>query len=218
METEQRERGPFADIADLVRRVSDLRQDEVRRLAQVGALNSLTPGKTAHRRAALWQAEAALRPAGPLLTQLPLSADTSPLWRMTDNERLVADYEGAGLTVGRHPMAHYRERLRHLLLARSDQLGALRNGSRVRVAGAVIARQRPGTAKGAMFISLEDEAGISNIVVYPDLFERQRDVLTRNGFLLVHGMIQSTDGVVHVRAFQVEVLSGGPALESHDFH
>ena len=123
---------------------------------------------------------------------------------MTADERLVADYGGTGVTVGPHPHGARRATLappRRDPRERSREDGE--NGARVRVAGSVIVRQRPGTAKGFVFLSLEDETGIANVIVTPGLFMRQRWVLVAEPFLLVEGILQMQDGVVSVRAQRV---------------
>jgi error-prone DNA polymerase len=198
-----------------------LRQDEVRHLAEIGALAAFG----GHRRTALWQAAWAGRPAGPLLDgdgfPPPCSTgeDPSPLTPMTLVERVQADYEGTGLTIGPHPMALVRASLATRGVARAADLARGRAGRRVRVAGAVITRQRPGTAKGFVFLSLEDETGIANIIVTPDVFAAGKRVIVESPYLLVEGVLQNQDGAVSVRAERVEALrSGGPAAASHDFH
>ena len=135
---------------------------------------------------------------------------------MTRQERLFHDYTGTGLTVGAHPMAWRRHELPGVF--RAVDLARVENNRWVRVAGAVIVRQRPGTAKGFVFLSLEDETGIANIIVEPDLFERERGTLTESPFLLIEGMLQNQDGVVSVKARQVKPLTAGAAPASHDFH
>ena len=122
---------------------------------------------------------------------------------MTEAERLVADYAGTGLSIGRHPMALRRDELAMRGILRASDLHAARQGRRVRVAGMVITRQRPGTAKGFVFLTLEDETGIANIIVRPDLFARDRLVIVEEPFLLVDGVLQSQDGVTSVRAEEV---------------
>jgi error-prone DNA polymerase len=212
----ERAEGPFASIDELARRVPDLRADEMNRLAEIGALNSLGAG---HRRDALWQAARAARPAGPLLERLPDTLAASPLAPMTPEERLLADHRGVELTLGRHPMAFRRAELDRLGVIRAADLAAIRNGRKVRVAGCVIVRQRPGTAKGFLFLSLEDETGISNIIVTPDLFEPNRRALVDEPFLLIDGDLQNQDNAVSVKARRIQPLvatSAQPA--SHDFH
>ena len=212
----ERARGPFADIDELARRVPELRKDELRRLAEIGALNSLGAGD---RRDALWQVERAARRAGPLLDKLPEAAVVSPLARMTDDERLVADYRGTELTIGRHPLAFRRAELDRRRVVRAVDLGSLPAGRAVRVAGQVICRQRPGTAKGFLFLSLEDETGVANAIVTPQLFERYRAVLVGEPYLLVEGRLQNQDGVVSVKVQRVRALAGAEVgAGSHDFH
>jgi error-prone DNA polymerase len=138
---------------------------------------------------------------------------------MTEGERLVADYAGTGLTLGRHPMALRRDELAMRGVLRAGDLRTARQGRRVRVAGMVITRQRPGTAKGFVFLTLEDETGIANIIVRPDLFDRDRLVIVDEPFLLVDGVLQTQDGVTSVRAEQVRGMPGpGLDFEAHDFY
>ena len=130
---------------------------------------------------------------------------------MTVEERLVADYAGTGLTVGKHPMHYRRAELRSQGILSSEDLRRCRDGVFVRAAGCVIARQRPGTAKGFIFISMEDETGIANVIVTPDVYEQNRLVVTRSKFLLVEGALQNQDGVIHVKATRLAPLAhGGP--------
>jgi error-prone DNA polymerase len=148
-----------------------------------------------------------------------LAPDPCPLRPMTESERLVADYAGTGLTVGRHPMALRRDELAMRGVLRAIDLRAERNGRRVRVAGMVITRQRPGTAKGFVFLTLEDETGIANIIVRPDLFARDRLVVVEEKFMLVDGILQHQDGVVSVRAEAVQgMTSAAIDFDSHDFY
>jgi error-prone DNA polymerase len=138
---------------------------------------------------------------------------------MTDEERLVADFRGTGLTVGPHPMAYRRGHMESLGVRRAIDLEKLPNGRRVRVAGSVIARQRPGTARGFVFLSLEDETGIANAIVTPDLFEKNRLLLVSEKFLLVEGVLQNLDNVISVKADRVLPLAISQAeTSSHDFH
>ncbi len=223
------EGGRFTSLDDLVARAA-LRRDEVVTLADVGALNSFGYD----RRSALWQAERAVRPGGELFTttinaepaelaekMLVVSDDEAecPLKPMTEAERLVADYAGMGLTVGRHPMALRREELAMRGILRACDLRATHQGRRVRIAGMVITRQRPGTAKGFVFLTLEDETGIANIIVRPDLFARDRLVIVEEPFLIVDGVLQNQDGVTSVRAEQVQGMRGVDVdFDGHDFY
>jgi error-prone DNA polymerase len=133
-------------------------------------------------------------------------AAAMPLRQMTTEERLAADYAGTGLTTGPHPMAYTRAELRAEGIFSARELEALRSGKYVRVAGCVIARQRPGTAKGFVFLSLEDETGIANVILTPDVFERDRLVVTRNRFLRIEGPVQNQEGVIHVKAQRIVPL------------
>jgi len=214
--------GRFTSIEQMVQRTG-LRRDELTTLADIGALNAFTN----ERRSALWQVERAVRPAGELFKphedvveadlQVRLRAD-SPLKPMDADERLQADYAGMGLTIGPHPMAMRRDELALRGVLRAADLPSAKDGRRVRVAGMVITRQRPGTAKGFVFLTLEDETGISNVIIRPDLFDRQRHVVVRQPFLLVDGVLQHQDGVLSVRAERVEGFSGGAAVDAHDFY
>jgi error-prone DNA polymerase len=213
---------PFESIDDLVRRVPELHKDELATLASVGALNSVGQG---HRRDTLWEAARAARPAGPLFEPLTDARGSdregadSPLARMTDEERVCADFRGTGVTIGRHPMALRREQMNRMGLKRAIDLHHLRNGVRVRVGGSVIVRQRPGTAKGFVFLSLEDETGIANVIVTPDVYEQTRVVLVNEPYLLVEGVLQNFDNVVAVRAQTVAALRApDTGSVSHDFH
>jgi len=211
----------FQSVDELALRVPALNRGELVALAQIGALNSL--GNVEHRRDALWQVEQAGRPVGPLLrgadSARTSDRDPTPLQKMTTDERLAADYMGTGLTTGPHPMAYHRESLRQEGILSADELMRRRSNQPVRIAGCVIARQRPGTAKGFVFLSLEDETGIANIILAPDLFEQNRIVVTRNRFLLIEGPLQNQDGVVHVKAQRIIPLDITSAdIRSHDFH
>jgi error-prone DNA polymerase len=235
-----RHRAPrFRSLDELVA-CGGLRRDEMITLADIGALN----GFGYDRRSALWQAERAIRPSGELFTDTTTNAELTelaehdeedsagsavsalnvvdaecPLKPMTEAERLVADYAGTGLTVGRHPMALRRDELAMRGILRATDLRHGRQGRRVRVAGMVITRQRPGTAKGFVFLTLEDETGVANIIVRPDLFERDRLVIVEEPFLIVDGVLQNQDGVTSVRAEQVQRMQGESVdFNAHDFY
>ena len=237
--------GPrYESIEDLIKKCG-LRRDEVATLAEIGALNSLGYD----RRSALWQIERAVRPSGelfaeddarpgnsapstasgasrvlrdePRTTNYELRTTTpSPLRPMTPSERVMADYAGTSLTIGPHPMALRRQELALRGVLRARDLPLARHGRRVRVAGAVITRQRPGTAKGFVFLTLEDETGIANIIVQPDLFSEQRTTIVGEPYLLVEGTLQIQEGVTSVKADRVLPLIGAepaPDPQSHDF-
>jgi error-prone DNA polymerase len=212
---------PFDSIHNLALRVPELRKGDLTMLARVGALNSL--GEGIHRRDALWQVEYAGRPAGPLLRELPepteVTAVQSPLAQMTIDERLAADFEGTGVTVGPHPMVYQRNRLSEMGIVRARDLKNFPHGRKTQIAGCVIARQRPGTAKGFVFLSLEDETGISNAIVTPAVYELYRHLVTYGKFLMIEGKLQNQENVVSVKADSVRLLEI-PSIEvrSHDFH
>jgi error-prone DNA polymerase len=241
----ERMKRPFESIADLAYRVPELRRDELVLLASIGALNSIggdmgqdplaqisSSGRgkrqRLHRRDALWQVERAARFAGPLLDGIPESDDRSPLAQMTHEERLVADFHGTGLTVGPHPMSYRRAELRRARVLSAQDLARVPHGRYVRTAGCVIARQRPGTAKGFVFLSLEDETGISNAIISPDVLERNRLLILAEKFLLLEGELQNQEGVISVRVERVMPMREAYAaksvdvtdadVRSHDFH
>jgi error-prone DNA polymerase len=213
---------PFSSIADLVRRVPAIRKDELRMLAEIGAFHALG----VDRRSALWEAEKAMRPAGPLFEQLednrtalcPLPSALSPLAAMTAPERLRADFYGTGLTIGPHPMYLYRAELRARGVLAAEDLKYTHKGRIVKVAGCVICRQRPGTANGFMFLSMEDETGIANAIVEPDLFNTYREALVKAPYLLIEGVLQNQQGAISLKLKRAEALKF-PAVEvpSHDF-
>src|SRR5271170_1743312 len=164
VETRERD-GPFLSADDLALRLPCLNPRELKQLARVGALNSLY--RVEHRRDALWQVEQAGRPVGPLLRgAAPMDSDAAnPLQMMTADERVAADYAGTGVTTGPHPMAWQRDALQRQGFLSARELENSKGERRVRIAGRIICRQRPGTAKGFVFLSLEDETGIANIIV-----------------------------------------------------
>jgi error-prone DNA polymerase len=243
----QRQDRQFESLHDFKRRVL-LSKDELRTLAELGALNCFAE----HRRAAMWDVEetlhddllgsARLQRAGfslPKRTstrlQSPKSSRTqngfasmpeacapqkseSPLIPMTLPERVRADYETMNLTTGPHPMKLLRGNLPHIW--RAIDLVKARHGSIIQIAGNVICRQRPGTAKGFVFISLEDETGVSNAIVEPELFECFRLLITEEAFLLIEGEVQNSDNVVLIKAQEIRPLVHEQLIgsESHDFH
>jgi error-prone DNA polymerase len=216
---------PFAGIDDLRNRLPELRRDELRKLAAVGALNFIqdpTPKEKeirVNRRDALWQVERVVRPAGELYEKLLEQDGNSPLPRMSIPERMNADFRGTGLTIGKHPVAYHRMELNKLGALRAIDIGKIRHGSAVRVGGWVIVRQRPGTAKGFVFLTLEDETGVSNIIITPQVFDQNRLVVVEQPFLLIDGVLQNQDNVVSVKASRIQPFNFriGAAV-SHDFH
>jgi error-prone DNA polymerase len=172
-----------------------------------------------HRRDALWQVERAVRASGPLLEQNAEPDAPSPLTPMNHEERLVADFHGTGLTVGPHPMAYRRAWLNAMGIRRASELRDIPNGKRLRIGGCVIVRQRPGTAKGFVFLSLEDETGVANAIITPDLFHQNRLLLASEKFLAIEGILQNQDNVISIKAERVQPLFVTKAeTVSHDFH
>jgi error-prone DNA polymerase len=138
---------------------------------------------------------------------------------MNAEERLIADYHGTGLTVGLHPMVYRREEMNRMKVIRAIDLPRLRHGQLARIAGCVIARQRPGTANGFIFLSLEDETGISNAIITPDLYDQNRLLVIHERFLLIEGILQNVENVISVKAQRVNRLEITAAeTRSHDFH
>jgi len=204
----QRQDRQFDSLEDFKRRVP-LSKEELRTLAELGALNSFAD----HRRAAMWKVEETFHDD---LAQIR-STSSSPLLPMKLPERVRADYETMDLTTGPHPMKLLRESLPNIW--RAADLAQAKHGSIVQIAGNVICRQRPGTAKGFVFISLEDETGVSNAIVDPDLFERFRLLITEEAFLLIEGEVQNSDNVVLIKTRDIKALPHEQLVgsESHDF-
>lgn len=213
-----RSQSPFHSIADFQRRTA-LNSDELRALARSGALQGLA----SHRREALWKIQESVEEdlfsmASSKATQKP-TADCAccPLERMTQPERMAADLDTTRVTVGPHPMEFLRPQI--LDAWKAAEIRTAKSGCLLKTAGLVICRQRPGTAKGFVFLSLEDESGISNIIVAPALYEQSRLLIAQESFLQVDGVVQQHEGVTHVRATNIRAIhSSIRTPESHDFH
>jgi error-prone DNA polymerase len=214
-----REQRQFGSIEELARRVPELSRANLRMLAQIGALNHISADTKLHRRDALWQVEKAAQRVGRLLEGVIKQDTVSPLKPMEIEERLISDYHGTGLTTGPHPMFYRREEMRRLNIKSAAEMGALAHGKRATVAGAVITRQRPGTASGLIFLTLEDETGYANIIVMPQVYEKYRQAVLEPRFIRVSGTVQNQDGIVHLKADHVAALTVSAAqMTSHDFH
>ncbi|MGH9729065.1 MAG: DNA polymerase III subunit alpha [Candidatus Acidiferrales bacterium] len=239
----QRTACPFSSIEDLKLRVPAIHKSELAALAEIGALNFIEGKRgpdgenrqTIHRRDALWQIERAARRPGKLFETLDTAAENSeerlssesklsppagsPLSPMTIEERLIADFRGTDMTVGPHPLAYHRAELKRRGLRSASELEHLPHGTHVRFAGAVIARQRPGTAKGFVFLSLEDETGIANAIITPQFFERDHTVVIHHQFLMLEGLLQNQDNVISVKVERIQpLLITRAETTSHDFH
>jgi error-prone DNA polymerase len=204
---------PLASVAEAAQR-GELRKDEIEALAHAGAFAAF--GLT--RRETLWQAAAVERDAHSLLARVRPVETAAPLPPMSPYEETAADYAAAHLTSGPHVMAHLRDRLRTEGVLSARELDAVPHGARVRVAGHVIVRQRPGTAKGFCFLTLEDETGTANAVVTPPRYERWRAVLNTSPLLEVAGPLERVDGVTHVRATAVRRIEAPAEMPAgHDY-
>ncbi|MGA8570581.1 MAG: error-prone DNA polymerase, partial [Candidatus Binataceae bacterium] len=211
----ERERAirPFVSIADFTARAAPNRR-ELDALAYAGAFAAFGMG----RRAALWQAAAVERDPRGLFAGVEPAAGAVPLAGMGAMSETHADYATTGVTIGPHLMAHMREKLRSSGVLAAAELAKSSHGVWVKTAGVVIVRQRPGTAKGFFFLTLEDETGISNAIVIPDLFKANRALLHNAAILMVEGVLQKQDGVVAIRARRFKELRLAAALPpSHDF-
>ena len=206
----------FDSLDDLIAQTGICRE-ELATLAEIGALSAFGYD----RRAALWQIEKAVRKKGMLFTKVEDvdRVTESPLPKMTQGERVVADYKGTGLTIGAHPMSLQRRELAMRGVLRAVDLSQGQHGRRVRFAGSVITRQRPTTAKGFVFLTLEDETGLGNIIVRPRVFADQKALILEQSFLLVEGRLQIQDGVTSVKADRFQKLwNVSPDVGSHDFY
>jgi error-prone DNA polymerase len=206
----------FRSLEDFKQRIV-LSKEELRTLAELGALNCFAK----HRRAAMWKAEEPLY--DDLLNRVarrgacPPRNEESPLVPMTAQERVTADYRTMNLTAGPHPMKLLRDKLPNIW--RAIDLHQAKHGSTIQIAGNVICRQRPGTAKGFVFVSLEDETGVSNAIVDPDLFEKYRLLITEEDFLVVEGEVQNSENTVLIKTREIKPLTHDELVgsESHDF-
>jgi error-prone DNA polymerase len=212
----ERARAPFAHLGDFAARAAP-RRDELAALAELGALAELDPAART-RRSALWQVAALERDPRSLFAGARPDAAPSPLAEMTPLEETLADYRVAGLTTGPHALTHLRAALSARGLLSAAEVRAAPDGAWVRTAGHVIVRQRPGSAKGFCFLTLEDETGTSNAVLTPRQFQRFRAALHASALVELAGPVQNVDGVVHVRVRELRPLAAPGALPaSHDY-
>jgi error-prone DNA polymerase len=217
----ERKASRFTSVEDVTLRVPVLNRKELALLARVGAMNSVDGVE--HRRDALWQVERAGKLEGPLLRQqsewLREDSRSLPLREMTPEERLVADYAGTSVTTGPHPMHFRRQELDKQGYLTALELRKRRDGEFVKTAGLAIVKQRPGTAKGTVFMSVSDETDIFNVIVTQEFFERNRAVISNAKFISVEGPLQNEDDTIHVRASRIRSLpTRGLEVTSHDFH
>ncbi|WP_186118660.1 error-prone DNA polymerase, partial [Burkholderia gladioli] len=207
---------PFVDVADLARRAA-LDRHDLTVLAHASALRSLAKG---HRRNAIWTAAAAV-PDKDILRGTERDDEAPALPQASEGTEIVTDYRAMGFTLGRHPLELLRDRLRADRLLPARELAQLRNGQFARACGIVTVRQRPGTAKGVLFITLEDETGQTNVIVWPALLEKYRREALGASLLAVYGVWQTDGKVHHLVAKELRDRSdllGALRVESHDFH
>jgi error-prone DNA polymerase len=212
------ERGPFTSVADVVERFDS--EHGLRALAAAGAFRSWIPGGP---RQALWTVLGELRArrsGGPLA---PVTPSVTQLPELAPAERTLMAHHVTGFDIDGHPMRHLRDYLHGLGIAELGTLGGdgRRHGERVTAAGLVIVRQRPGTAKGFVFVGLEDETGRLDVIVTPQLYEKEREIINRNGILAVRGRLGKEDGVVNLKAeafFPLRLDEASAVVRSHDYH
>jgi error-prone DNA polymerase len=210
----ERARRQFDSIADLTARVGPNRR-ELDAIAYAGAFAAFGLA----RRDAMWNAAAVERDPKSLLAGVTPRDGDVPLASMSPIDETLADYAATGLTAGPHLMTYLRADLNARGILSADDLTRARHQTWVKTAGVVIVRQRPGTAKGFLFITLEDETGIANLIVTPDLFQQNRLLLRSAGILLAEGVLQQVDGVTAIRARRFEEIKiPGTIPPSHDFH
>jgi error-prone DNA polymerase len=212
---ESRKQGLFSSTEELARRAG-LDRSDLSALAAADALASLA----GHRREALWVTLGVDAPTRLELPAVP-PVDTPPLVPPSEGDNIVGDYATMGLTLRRHPLALLRERLKKQRIHSAAEVANSRNGQFIRAAGIVTCRQRPATASGVIFVTLEDETGYVNLIVWNDLADRQRKELLGPRLLAVSGEVQREGRVVHILARRLEDLSpllGRLSTTSHDFH
>ncbi len=205
----------FDDVEDLARR-AELNRRDLKCLAAAGAFEALA----GHRRNAYWQV-AGIETGAHILRDAPVEETPAILPTPTEGENLVADYASTGLTLGRHPLALLRSRLARMRFATADALKLLPGGTPARAAGIVTGRQRPGTASGTVFVTLEDETGYVNVIVWPHLIERQRRELLGARLMGVEGVLEREGEVMHLIARRLSdhsALLGKLDTASRDFH
>jgi error-prone DNA polymerase len=212
-----REAGPFTSQDDFVRRTG-LSQPIVAKLAEADAFSSLAMD----RRAALWQALGQERKARhmPLLSGVADEEPTAALPPMPLVEQVFADYRTSGLSLKAHPLGFFRQQLDQMRVTPAGKLDKTRDGRHLRVAGLVILRQRPGTAKGITFATIEDETGLANLVIRPEIWARYYQAARRSAGWIAHGCLENKEGVIHLVVNRLDDLShllGELKTKSRDF-
>jgi error-prone DNA polymerase len=206
---------PFAHVADLAHRAGLDRRD-LTALAAAGALASLA----GHRHAAVWDV-AGVEKLPPILAGTTFAEIPPALPAPTEGQDIVADYRALGLTLGRHPLALLRRQLEAQRLVTAAEIARTPHGRIARTAGIVIGRQRPDTTNGVVFVTLEDETGATNVIVWRDLSDRQRRELLGSRLMAVYGRVEREGDVVHLiagRLVDLSPLLGALPTRSRDFH
>lgn len=219
IEQERRANGPFLSLHNFLERTC-VRREAAENLIMAGAFDSFG----LERRELLWQLGLLYRSEGrnakerQLALALPTEQDMVPLRPMSDWDRMIADYTILGMSPGHHPMSFLRPSLNEAIVP-THMLGNLPDGAPVQVAGMVVVRQQPGSAKGFVFLLLEDEFGLANIIVRPNLYEANRPLVRGEPFLIVHGTLERRDGTINVsaRSFTPLKVTGGLAPVAHNF-
>jgi error-prone DNA polymerase len=213
VEEERRRGGPYGSIWELMNR-TQLSQSAVENLASVGAFESLN----ANRRQPMWEAGLVTRPRdGQMALPLPIEQDVVSLADMTAWERMAAEYENLGLSPAQHPLAFVRRGL-HEGIVSSRHLDRLPDGATVEIAGLVVCRQHPMTAKGFVFLLLEDEFGLANVIVKPKLYASRRSIIRTEPFLLVRGKLQKKEGTLNVVAERFSALRTDASIVAPPAH
>jgi error-prone DNA polymerase len=211
---EERKTGEFSSVDELVTRVPLINKKEIRNLSLAGALRFNMQN---HRREALWEAEKAIRPKGELYQNIQEEPRAFPyLPKMSEQEEMETDLRMTGLNLGKHPIAFIRQILNKEGVIPAAETVNLKKKDIVSVAGAVIVRQRPGTAKKVTFITMEDETGFANFIVMPDTFERFRSVILQNSYLLIRGMVEEGNMIKGLYFRPINAFHA--SVGSHDFH
>ena len=212
---------PYRSVDDLVSRVPEINKKEIRALSLAGALNF----DSSHRRQALWESELAIQPRGELFSRSDAAIATlqagmpalpaSFIRPMSEWQRMEADLLTTSITIGKHPMAFLREELKQSGIISAEETFRIKPRDIVSVAGSVIVRQRPSTAKDVVFMTMEDETGYSNFLILPDTFDRFRSIIVSSNFLVVRG-IHEQRGMIKALYFQ-PINAFITKIASHDF-
>jgi error-prone DNA polymerase len=219
VEAERRKNGDFRSLFDFLER-THIKREAVENLIACGAFDA----SGLERRELLWQLGLLYRSEGrntaqrQLALAMPVEQDMVQLPSMTDWDRMAADYSILGMSPRYHPMAFLRAGLNEAIVP-THMLGNLRDGSPLQLAGMVVCRQQPGSAKGFVFLLLEDEFGLANVIVRPDLYAAERSLVRAEPFIIVHGTLERRDGTTNIAAQRFTPLPAPAAIapQAHNF-